>query len=96
MKICFLDGIKIPYTSKDISSNKIRGAENVLINLSAEFSKLNHDVTIFNNCNKNEVINKIIWNNINSIKDKPYYDLAITNNGIRLLNKVKSDKKLLK
>ena len=47
MKICFLDNVNVPYTSKDIYSNKIRGAENILINLSTEFSKLNHEVTIF-------------------------------------------------
>jgi hypothetical protein len=53
MKICFLDSVNVPYTSKDIYSNKIRGAENILINLSTEFSKLNHEVTIYNNCNNN-------------------------------------------
>ena len=94
MKICFFDGINIPYTSGDINSNKIRGAENILINLSSEFAKLNHEVTIFNNSIKNEVINKVTWNNINSIKDKPYFDLAITNNDIRLLDKVKSYNKI--
>ena len=94
MKICFFDGINIPYTSEDINSNKIRGAENILINLSLEFAKLNHEVTIFNNCVKSKVINKVSWNNINSIKDKPYFDLAITNNDIRLLDKVKSDNKI--
>ncbi len=94
MKICFFDGIKIPYTSDDINSSKIRGAENILINLSSEFAKLNHEVTIFNNCIKNEVINKVTWNNINSIKDKPFFDLAITNNDIRLLDKVKSYNKI--
>tara|TARA_B100001029_G_C15056011_1_gene454425 strand:- start:775 stop:1764 length:990 start_codon:yes stop_codon:yes gene_type:complete len=94
MKICFLDGIKIPYTSKDINSNKIRGAENILINLSLEFSNLNHDVTIYNNCNKNEVINNVTWKNINSIKNKPHYDLAISNNDIRLLDNVISNNKV--
>ena len=33
MKICFLDNNLIPYTSKDITSEKLRGAENILINL---------------------------------------------------------------
>ena len=94
MKICFFDGNNIPYTSEDINSNKIRGAENILINLSFEFAKLNHEVTIFNNCIKSKVINNVSWNNINSIKDKPYFDLAITNNDIRLLDKVKSDNKI--
>ena len=94
MKICFLDGIKIPYTSKDINSNKIRGAENILINLSIEFANLNHNVTIYNNCNKNEIINNVTWKNINSIKNKPHYDLAISNNDIRLLDNVISNNKV--
>ena len=94
MKICFLDGIKIPYTSNDINSNKIRGAENILINLSLEFANLNHDVTIYNNCNRDEIIKKVRWKNINSIDSKSYYDMAISNNDIRLLDKVISDNKI--
>ena len=40
MKICFLDASDIPYTSADINSVKLRGAENAIINLSNEFAKL--------------------------------------------------------
>ena len=57
MKICFLDNVKTSYTSKDIYTNKIRGAENVVVNLSIELSKLNHDVIIYNNCEGNIKIN---------------------------------------
>ena len=64
MKICFLDNVKISYTSKDIYTNKIRGAENVIINLSKSFSKLNNLVTIYNNSNVNVKIDNINWNNI--------------------------------
>ena len=94
MKICFLDGIKVIYDSNDIYSNKIRGAENVLINLSTEFSKLNHDVTIYNNCKSNTKIGNINWININNINDNPQYDLAISNNDIRLFDKIISTKKI--
>ena len=94
MKICFLDSVNVPYTSKDIYSNKIRGAENILINLSTEFSKLNHEVTIYNNCDNNIKIDNIEWVNINNINDKPYYDLAISNNDIRLFDKIKASKKV--
>ena len=51
MNICFLDGIDIPYSSKDLNSIKIRGAENVVINLSNELSKLGNQITVFNNIN---------------------------------------------
>jgi len=88
MKICFLDSVNVPYTSKDIYSNKIRGAENILINLSTEFSKLNHEVTIYNNCNNNIKIDNINWINLNNIHDNPHYDLAITNNNIKLFDKI--------
>ena len=94
MKICFLDSVNVPYTSKDIYSNKIRGAENILINLSTEFSKLNHEVTIYNNCNNNIKIDNINWINLNNINDNPHYDLAITNNNIKLFDKIDASKKV--
>ena len=94
MKICFLDNTKKPYTSHDIYTNKIRGAENVVLNLSRELSKLNHKITIYNNCEKNIKIDNIDWININNINDNPYYDLAISNNDIRLFDKIKATKKV--
>ena len=94
MKICFLDGIKIPYNSDDLYTNKIRGAENALINLAEEFSKLNNEVTVYNNCKNNIKIRGVNWININNIIDKPNFDLAITNNDIRLFDKVISTKKV--
>ena len=41
MKICFLDNSPIPYNSNDLNSKDIRGAENVIIHLSNELTKLN-------------------------------------------------------
>ena len=52
MKICFLDSSPIPYTSSDLESKNIRGAENVIIHLSRELSKLDIDVDVYNNCLK--------------------------------------------
>jgi len=95
MKICFLDNVKISYTSKDIYTNKIRGAENVIINLSKSFSKLNNLVTIYNNSNVNVKIDNINWNNINNIQKNTYFDLAISNNDIRLFDKIDASKKVL-
>ena len=94
MKICFLDSANVSYTSEDIYSNKLRGAENILINLSREFSNLNHKVTVYNNCKINNKIKNINWINLNNVDDKPYYDLAITNNDIRLFDKISAAKKL--
>ena len=94
MKICFLDNSNISYTSEDIYSNKLRGGENTLINLSNEFSKLDHDVTIYNNSQKNCKIKNISWINLNQINDNPHYDLAISNNDIRLFDKIRSTKKI--
>lgn len=94
MKICFLDNSNISYTSEDIYSNKLRGGENTLINLSNEFSKLDHDVTIYNNSQKNCKIKNISWINLNQINDNPHYDLAISNNDIRLFDKISSTKKI--
>ena len=95
MKICFLDNVKISYTSKDIYTNKIRGAENAIINLSKALSNLSHQVTIYNNCNNDVKIDNINWKNINNIQKNMYYDLAISNNDIRLFDKVNASKKVL-
>ena len=94
MKICFLDNVKVPYTSRDIYSNKIRGAENVVLNLSKELSKLNHEVTVYNNCIGNTKIDNINWHNIKNINDNPHYDLAISNNDIKLFDKINAIKKV--
>ena len=94
MKICFLDNVKTPYTSKDIYTNKIRGAENVVLNLAREISNLNHDVTIYNNCENNTKIDNINWININNINDNPYFDLAVSNNDIRLFDCINASRKV--
>tara|TARA_B100000586_G_C20068951_1_gene409805 strand:+ start:276 stop:1253 length:978 start_codon:yes stop_codon:yes gene_type:complete len=94
MKICFLDNVKTPYTSKDIYTNKIRGAENVVLNLAREISNLNHDVTIYNNCENNTKIDNINWVNINNINDNPYFDLAVSNNDIRLFDCINASRKV--
>ena len=92
MKVCFLDNNKIPYTSNDIDSNQLRGAENILINLSFELNKLGHEITIYNNCKQNIKINNIHWVNLNNINDDPQYDIAISNNDLRLFSKIKASK----
>ena len=94
MKICFLDNVNTPYTSKDIYTNKIRGAENVVLNLAREISNLNHDVTIYNNCENNTKIDNINWVNINNINDNPYFDLAVSNNDIRLFDCINASRKV--
>ena len=62
MKICFLDNVDIPYTSDDSESTNLRGAENVVINLSKELLKLGNKITVFNNSHQNSTINGILFN----------------------------------
>ncbi len=88
MKICFLDNSPISYTSKDLNSIDIRGAENAIINLSQELVKLDNAVDVFNNCLENCIINDVRWNNIKSLNTDIIYDIAITNNDIRLFDKI--------
>ena len=90
MKICFLDASKIPYTSADIDSEKLRGAENAIINLSNELAKLNNKVYVYNSCLNNITLNKVHWINLNNINKDIVYDYAFTNNDMRLFNKVKA------
>ncbi len=95
MNICFIDNTNFQYNSKDLYSEKLRGAETVLINLSNSLVKLGHKITIINNCPKSENINGIKWLNINSSFEINDYDLAFANADCRLFNLVKSKKKIL-
>lgn len=94
MKICFLDNIFFSYTSKDINHPKLRGAENALINLAHNLNNLGHEIVIFNNINNEIIIDGIKWLNIERLNHSYYnFDVAITNNDIRLLDKIISNKK---
>ena len=76
MKICFLDNSPIPYNSNDIDSINIRGAENVIIHLSRELSRLNNDVYVFNNCLENNILENVKWSNLNKLEKNLTYDIA--------------------
>jgi len=91
MKICFLDNSPIPYTSNDLNSKDIRGAENVIIHLSNELTKLNNNVDVFNNSLKNEIINSVKWSNLNNANKNITYDLAFTNNDMKLFEKINAN-----
>ncbi len=95
MNICFLDQTSFAYNSKDINSYSLRGAETVLLNLAKSLVKLNNNVTIINNCPKNETISNIQWMNINHLNKKLIFDLAVSNNDCRLFDKIISKNKVL-
>jgi glycosyltransferase involved in cell wall biosynthesis len=95
MNICFLENTLFKYNSDHLYLDTLRGAETVLINLSKALKKLGHKVTIFNNCPNNTIINGINWININHYYANDYFDLAISNNDIRLFDKISSNKKIL-
>ena len=95
MKFCFLENTPFKYDSRHLYSDKLRGAESVLINLSNSLSKLGHKVTVINNCPESKEINGIKWKNINHYNDKENFDVAISNNDTNLFDKVNSSKKLL-
>ena len=92
MKICFLDNSPIPYNSNDIDSINIRGAENVIIHLSRELSKLNNDVYVFNNCLENNILENVKWSNLNKLEKNLTYDIAFTNNDIKLFDRIVAKK----
>ena len=95
MNICFLDKTSFTYNSRDLNSYKLRGAETVLINIANSLVQLGHQVTIINNCPKNELISDVNWLNIWNLKKKYFFDLAISNNDCQLFNKIISKKKIL-
>ena len=95
MHICLLDKTNFSYNFYDLNNSKLRAAETILINIAISLSNLNHQVSIINNCPKNEKIGNINWININSLKDKYICDLAISNNDCNLFDKILAKKKIL-
>jgi glycosyltransferase involved in cell wall biosynthesis len=92
MKICFLDNSRVPYTTNDLNSKDIRGAENVVIHLSNELTKLDNKVVVFNNSLENKTINGVKWSNLNNVNRNITYDLAFTNNDMKLFDKIIANK----
>ena len=92
MKICFLDNSRVPYTTNDLNSKDIRGAENVVIHLSNELTKLDNKVVVFNNSLENKTINDVKWSNLNNVNRNITYDLAFTNNDMKLFDKIIANK----
>ena len=88
MKICFLDSSIIPYTYNDLNSKNIRGGENAIIHLSNELSKLGNEIVVYNNCKDSCVINDVKWFNISLANKNLTYDIAFTNNDIKLFDKI--------
>ena len=90
MKICFLENTKFEYSYKDVHSSKLRGAENILINIAQHLTLLGHNVTVYNNCDIGTHKENSNWFNINQInkKSNTTFDLAISNGDTRLLKKV--------
>ena len=95
MKICFIDKTEFQYDFKDINNNFIRGAENILINLSKNISKLNHEVIVFNNCFNEYKTKNFTWLNILRTKSNNFnFDIAISNNDTRLLDNISAKKNM--
>ena len=91
----FLDKTEFQYDFRDINSNFIRGAENILINLSKNISLLNHEVIVFNNCSNEYKSKNFTWLNITRSKLNNFnFDIAISNNDTRLLDNINAKKKI--
>lgn len=88
MKICFLDNSPIPYTTNDLNSKLIRGGENAIIHLSNELSKLGNKVEVYNNIENDCIIDDVKWFNLRGLNKTSVYDVAFTNNDIRLFDNI--------
>ena len=94
MKVCFIDKTEFQYNYKDINKSYIRGAENIFINLSLSISELGHEVVVFNNCSDEYKTTNFSWLNIQKVNSNNFYfDIAISNNDTRLLDRINSKKK---
>jgi len=88
MKICFLDNSIIPYTYNELNSKNIRGGENAIIHLSNELSKLDNEIVVYNSFKDICTINGVKWSNISHANKNLTYDIAFTNNDIKLFDKI--------
>ncbi len=79
-KIYFIEN-SYNYNGEDLDSDKIGGSEKILINITNALAK-DEDliIKVFNNTNKQKIINKVYWNNINQIdiNDKPDHVISMS------------------
>ena len=95
MKICFVDNTNFHYDSESINSEKLRGAETVLINITKELNLLGNEITVINNCSTSRMIENINWVNINTIKSVDYFDAVIANGDCNLFKYAISNNNIL-
>ena len=95
MKICFIDNTNFQYDAESINSEKLRGAETVLINLSKELNLLDNQITIINNCPETKIINDIKWININNLSNIENFDVVIANGDCNLFKFANSKNNIL-
>ena len=95
MKICFIDNTNFKYDAESINSEKLRGAETVLINLSKELNLLDNQITIINNCPETRIINDIKWININNLNNIENFDVVIANGDCNLFKFANSKNNIL-
>ena len=95
MKICFIDNTNFQYDAESINSEKLRGAETVLINLSKELNLLDNQITIINNCPETRIINDIKWININNLNNIENFDVVIANGDCNLFKFANSKNNIL-
>ena len=95
MKICFIDNTNFKYDAESINSEKLRGAETVLINLSKELNLLDNQITIINNCPETRIINDIKWKNINNLNNIENFDVVIANGDCNLFKFANSKNNIL-
>tara|TARA_B100000579_G_C22838652_1_gene860237 strand:+ start:1281 stop:2255 length:975 start_codon:yes stop_codon:yes gene_type:complete len=95
VKICFVDNTNFQYDSESINSEKLRGAETVLINITKELNLLGNEITVINNCSTSRMIENINWVNINTIKSVDYFDAVIANGDCNLFKYAISNNNIL-
>ena len=60
--------------------------------MSNELTKLDNKVVVFNNSLENKTINGVKWSNLNNVNKNITYDLAFTNNDMKLFDKIIANK----
>ena len=79
LDICFVDLSGLSYSAETLHTGTVGGSEAAILNLVETFSELQHNVTVFNDCEQEGKFNNVVWldkSKIPTIKKK--FDVVIS------------------
>jgi len=84
-RLLFIDD-GVEFDSILLKEKAFGGAEVAFVSLVEELAKLNFEVTVYNNCKNQGVINNVNWKKLDGKVDSEKFDILIINRGDKFLN----------